>query len=135
MSSKAVRDKFRASWPILVPSIPMFDVVNDDPDHDIMPDLWVAVEFISFNEEAVSLGRPACRRESGTITIVLSVKSGTSDDAINDAAEVIRDAYRYWKDGSVRSTQIDPPVPADGFSDGLWYIVDIDISYDYDRFI
>lgn len=135
MSSEAVRNAFRSSWPALVPSIPLVETINIDPYHGNMPDLWATVEFVAFNEDILSLGQPSCRRESGTITVVLSGRSGTQDSSLTSASETVRDAYRYWKDGSVRTTQIDPPLSGDGFSEGNWYIMDIDISYDYDRYI
>ena len=135
MSSQYVRDQFRASWPVLVPTIELFDTINDDPDHDAMPELWATVEFVAFNEDPVSLGEPSCRRESGTIIVELSGRSGLGDDALTAAAETVRTAYRYWKVPGLRVTQIDPPLSDNGFSEGRWYIMSIDISYDYDRYI
>ena len=135
MSSKFVRDSFNASWATLVPTIPLLDIINNDPEHDTMPDLWASVEFTAFNELPASLGAPSCRREEGTISVVLAARSGTGDGALNDAAELVRDAYRYWKEGDLATTQIDPPLSSSGFSDGYWYLMDIDITYNYDRFI
>jgi len=135
MSSKYVRDEFRSSWSIKVPSIPFHETVNDDPDHSNMPDLWATAEFVAFNETPVGLGNPSCRRESGTIIVVLSSKSGEGDSNLNDAAETVRTAYRHWEVTNLRVTQIDPPLGDDGFSVGMWYIMSIDISYDYDRYI
>lgn len=135
MSSKYVRDEFRESWPALVPTIPLFDTINEDPDHTTMPDLWATEEYVAFNEDPMSLGQPSCRRESGTISVVISSRSGGGDSDLNDAAETIRDAYRYWSVTDLRVTQIDPPLASDGYSDGYWYIMNIDISYEYDRYI
>jgi len=135
MSSKYVREQFRAAWPVLVPTIPLYETLNVDPDHSQMPELWCTVEFYAPNEYAASIGQPSCRRESGTIELTLVVRSGTTDSAMNDAAEVIRDAFRYWSVPELRVTQIDPPVATKGFSDGMWYVAGVDIAYDYDRFI
>lgn len=135
MSSKYVRDEFRASWPVRVPSIPLYETINTDPDHDTMPESWSTVEFVAYNEEPASLGTPSCRRETGIITVVLSTRSGTWDTILNDMAETVRNAYRHWEVSNLRVTQVDPPLATDGFSDGMEYIMDIDIAYTYDQFI
>ena len=135
MSSKYVRDQFRASWPVLLPTIPLLDTINTDPDHDTMPDLWATVEFVAFNENPVSMGDPSCRREEGTIIVQLSGESGDGDGALLDAATLVQNAYRYWQVTGLRVTQIDPPLSNLGYSDGRWYTMSIDITYDYDQFI
>lgn len=135
MSSKYVRDEFRDSWSTKVPSIPLHETLNDDPEHDDMPDLWATVEFVSFNESQVSLGTPSCRREEGTIILVLSALSGSGDETLLTAAETIRTAYRHWAVTDLKVTQIDPPLSGLGYSDGRWYTMSIDVSYVYDRYI
>lgn len=134
MSSKFVRDAFRDSWAGKVPGIPYFDTINTAPNKENMPDLWASAEFQSFNEEPVSMGQPSCRRETGVITVVLSIRSGEGDDAITQAAEMVRDAYRYWRIEGLSVTQVDPPIDTDGFSDGMWFIMDVDINYDFDQY-
>ena len=135
MSSKYVRDEFRDSWDTKVPSIPLYETLNDDPDHDDMPDLWATVEFVAFNEAQVSLGSPSCRRETGTIIIVVSARAGIGDATLLTAAETIRTAYRHWAVTDLNITQIDPPLSDLGYSDGMWYTMSIDVSYVYDRYI
>lgn len=135
MSSEYVRDAFRDSWSTLVPTIPFHDVINIDPDHENMEDLWASAEFLAFNETPVSLGSPSCRRENGTIVVELSGKAGEGDTSLSSAVETVRDAYRHWSSGSLRVTQVDPPLPDSGFSDGGYYVMTVDISYVYDLFI
>ena len=98
-----------------------------------MEELWATLEFVSNNNERVSLGSTACYREQGTITVVLNVKSGDGESNIIAASELIRTAYKDFKSGGFRLTQIDPAL-ALGFSDGNYYLMDIDCSYDYDTF-
>ena len=135
MSSQYVREQFRTSWSTKVPSIPFHETINDDPDHTSMEALWATVEFIAFNESQVSLGSPSCRREEGTIVVVLSARSGVGDGTLNVAAETVRTAYRHWAVTDLKVTQIDPPLSDGGSSDGMFYSVTIDISYVYDRII
>lgn len=135
MSSQYVRDAFRSSWTTLVPSVPLHETINSDPDHSDMEDLWSTVEFVAFNETPISLGSPSCRRETGTITVDVAGKSGEGDSAILTAVETIRTAYRHWATGGLRVTQVDPPLPDSGFSNGGYYVMTIDISYTYDLFI
>ena len=135
MSSEYVRDQFRDSWATKVPSIPFYETVNDDPDHSVSAALWATAEFVAFNEVQVSLGSPSCRREEGTIIVVLAARSGVGDNTLLAAAETVRTAYRHWAVTDLQVTQIDPPLLDSGFSDGMWYTVSVDISYTYDRII
>jgi len=135
MSSRHVRQQFRSSWSFKVPGIDLLETINDDPNHDDVSGIWATVSFNAFNETAVSLGSPSCRREEGTIAITLSNTSGDGDNVLSNAAEQVRNAYRYWNTEGIRVTQIDPPLDPDGFSDGMNYIVDIDITYVYDNYI
>ena len=136
MSSKTVRDDFRASWTTLVPSVPFYETINDDPDHTTMPDIWATGEFVAFNEDQVALGNPSCRRETGTIIVVVSGKAGEGDSDLNTAVETIRTAYRHWASSNgVKVTQIDPPLSDDGFSSGRFYTMSVDISYVFDQVI
>jgi len=135
MSSKYVRDEFRDSWSTKVSAIPFYETINDDPDHTDMPDLWVSAEFVAFNENQISLGSPSCRRETGTIIVVVNGRAGDGDADLLTAAETIRTAYRHWAVTDLSVTQIDPPLSDLGYSDGMWYTLSIDISYVYDRYI
>lgn len=135
MSSQYVRDEFRDSWTTKVPSIPFHETINDDPDHTTMEALWATAEFVAFNEVQVSLGSPSCRREEGTIIVVLFARSGVGDSTLNVAAETVRTAYRHWAVTNLKVTQIDPPMSEGGSSDGMFYGLTIDISYSYDRII
>ena len=135
MSSQYVRDKFRQSWYALVPSITLYETINDDPDHDSITGVWATVMFNAFNETPVSLGQPSCRREEGTITVVLSYRAGEGDRVLNAAAESVRNAFRYWDAENITVVQVDPPLASNGFSDGMNYVVDVDITYTYDNYI
>jgi hypothetical protein len=109
--------------------------VNDDPDHDSIEDLWATAEYVAFNEERISLGSPACWRESGTITIVISGISGDGDAALLVASNNIRNAYRGWDVDKISVIKVDPPQATPSFSDGNWYSMEINLTYDYDYFI
>lgn len=135
MSSKVVRDEFYDAWLSLVPGIPFHKTINIDPDHSDMEDLWVTAEFVAFNESPISLGNPSCRRETGTITVDVSSKSGEGEDTLNEAIDTIRTAFRHWATAGIRVTQVDPPLPDSGFSNGMYYIMTVDISYTYDLFV
>lgn len=130
-----MREQFRQSWYSKVPGIDLLETINDDPNHDSVSGVWATVSFNAFNETAVSLGNPSCRREEGTISVILANTAGDGDSVLSAAAEQVRDAYRYWSVTGLKVTQVDPPLAPDGFSDGMNYIMDVDITYTYDNYI
>ncbi len=137
MSSKYVKDQFEASWAAKVPTIPLYQTDNEDPDHEdgtLLSGAWATLEYNDFGEEILSLGSPSCRRENGTISVVLSVESGEGSAALDTAGEVIRLAYRNWAVTDLRIDTADP-LSDGGFSDGNYYTASVDLSYVYDYYL
>ncbi len=136
MSSKIVRDAFEAAFAVLVPGIPLHDTDNEEPERGTLPDEWATTDYASYGEARASLGAIACRRETGTITVVVFVKAGTGSDQALTLAETIRTAFRDWKDttGKISITEVVPSETGDA-SDGRWFAAAVNLHYNFDNYI
>ena len=136
MSSGAVRDAFETAWLTLMPTLPLVDTINDEPDRDTLPDEWVTLDFISPGETRESLGDTACRRERGTIIPIVFVKAGSGSAQAIILADSIKDAFRDWADstGKISITAVSPGEFGDS-SDGRWMGISINLDYVYDQYI
>ncbi len=136
MSSKTVRDAFEAAFVILVPGIPLHDTDNEEPDRSTLPAEWATTDYIAYGEARVSLGAVACRRETGTITVVVFVKAGTGSDQALVLAESVRTAFRDWKDatGKISVTEVVPAETGEA-SNGRWFAAAVNINYNFDIYI
>ena len=136
MSSKAVRDAFEAAFAILVPAIPLQDTDNEEPDRSTLPESWATTDYVGYGEQRMSLGTVACRRETGTITVVVFVKAGTGSDQALTLAESIRTAFRDWKDstGNISITEVVPAETGEA-SSGRWFAAAVNLNYNFDIYI
>jgi len=136
MSSLAVRQAFETAWPTLLPGIPLQDTINEEPDRAVLPDQWATVDYIPSDDPQISLGEPACWRESGVILVVVFALPGLGDDAAVTMADAVRDGFRYWKDptNEIKIDQATAP-ESGGASDGRWFAASVSLSYQYDRVI
>ena len=136
MSSGAVRTAFETAWLTLMPTLPLYDTINEEPDRDTLPAEWVTVDYLSFGEERVSLGDTACRRETGTIVPIVFVKAGSAGTQVIVLADAVKDAFRDWKDPTlkIKITAVSPGENGDS-SDGRWFAASINLTYVYDRYV
>ena len=136
MSSLVVRQAFEDSWATIMPTVPLHDTINEEPDRSVLPDQWATVDYIPSDDPQISLGEPACWRERGVILVVVFALPGQGDDAATTMADAVRDGYRYWKDstGYIKIDQATPP-ESGGASDGRWFAASTSLSYQYDRLI
>ena len=136
MSSKTVRDTFETAFVALIPTLPLLDTDNEEPDRGTIPAEWATTDYIAYGEERVSLGQQACWRETGTITVVVFVKCGTGSDQALVLAESVRDTFRAWKD-STGKLSIPEVVPADtgAASSGRWFAAAVNLNYIFDIYI
>jgi hypothetical protein len=136
MSSKTVRDTFETAFAALLPTLPLLDTDNDEPDRHSIPAEWATTDYIAYGEERKSLGETACWRETGTITVVVFVKAGTGSDQALVLADSVRTAFRAWKDSTVKLSIVEA-VPADtgAASNGRWYAAAVNLNYIFDIYI
>lgn len=140
MSSKVVRTWFREQIPLRVPSIPFFETINKEPPTQNLPSLWFTVEFTNPQEQRISLGERACWRETGQVGFVVLGRSGKGDDAVLDAAELIREAFRNSRPvltvapgepGYLVIDGVEPP-DTDVSESGNWFLASLSCPYTFD---
>lgn len=136
MSSGAVRTAFETAWSILLPTLPLEDTLNEEPDRKTLASEWATVDYLSLGENRASLGVQACRRELGTITVIIFVKAGYGSAQAILLADQVRTAFRDWKDpsGKISITGVDPGETGEG-SDGRWFAASINLTYKFDQYI
>lgn len=139
MSSRAVRQWFRAQIPLRVPTVPYRETINSMPDPRNLPDLWVTVEFANASEQRLTLGDRAIFREFGLVNIVVLGKSGKGDDPALQAAELFRTAFTNVKEvlavgAGTGDLKIDSPEPpnTDSTESGNWFLASVSCSYTLD---
>jgi hypothetical protein len=141
MSSKAVRDLLSAQWHIKVPGLPLIDADNLDPSDAMpLPLEWARISYPAAADDRISIGsgsNNALWRESGSILMIVGVKSGTGTARALLLAEAIKTAWDEYTglNGNLRFISITPPTdPADGQSEGEWYRMQVTVSYENDTF-
>jgi Bacteriophage related domain of unknown function len=137
LSSKAVRDAFRAYLAANWTTTPIVAVTNEfTTPPSLSP--WVALQFLAGTEEQVSLGSPGYNifRESGTVFIHVIVPTGTGDEVALGYAETLRTLFRGATFGGVRCFAIDPPSTEPGTTvladDGAFFGCSMACDYIFD---
>ena len=133
MSSKYVRDAFRAAWAVNVPGVTLVDVHNREPKGMAAP--WAAIEFSSFSDEPESMGGNPCHLQEGEIFIYIYVNSGTGVDELETQSQAVQDAWAGWNDpgGKVKIVSVSPMEEAP-VSVGMWYAAIVGLRYEYRYF-
>lgn len=133
MSSKFVRDAFRAAWAANSPGIALVDVHNKEPKGMVAP--WAAIEFSSFSNEPESMGGNPCYLEEGEIFVNLFEDSGAGVVDLEIHAQAIQDGWNKWEDpaGKVKVVSISPMEEAPA-SIGMWYAAIVGLRYEYRYF-
>jgi len=135
MSSASVRQAFRDELAAAFPALPLYATLGVRVDNAQLPDLWAASDFIPIGDIAVSLGSPACRRESGTFRCFVVGRTGDGDAAIVAQADAIAAHFRGWRKSApqLRVTSVVPPAPSE-FSDGRWLVSAVDFAFMHDYY-
>jgi len=136
MSSAVVREAFRAELLAAFPLLPQFATLGVRVDNTQLPELWAATDFIPIADVPVSIGTPACRRETGTFRCYVVGRTGAGDAAIVAQCDAIAAHFRNWRDAAaqLRVTGAIPPAPSE-FSDGRWLICAVDFSFMHDHYV
>jgi hypothetical protein len=134
MSSIAVRTGLKNAWPGLVPTIPLFDTINEVPSNlEVEIPIWATFVFDVVNRGPITMGSNPWVEEVGTATVALMGESGVGDDAVAQAAQTVIDAWGAWisasKDLWVQS--IDGPRPPDPEAVGDIFRLAVIFNYHY----
>jgi|SRR6185369_710543 len=141
MSSKAVRDWFRAELQARVDDVPYYDTVNTIEKQKGLPELWLTIEFHDATENRTSLGTRACFREFGNVVIIAVGKSGVGDGPVVDLAERVRNAFfgihvsvPYGTGSDVGFLMLDAADPpnTESTENGNWFLGSVSCSYTFD---
>ncbi len=136
MSSRAVRQWFRAQMPLVAPDVPFIDTVNTMPNPKNLPDLWATLEFNVPSEERLTIGSNPLSREYGVVNVVVLGLSGRGDDAVVQAAEVFKNGFAFKNEmlpvgatfGALRIDNVDPP-STELSETGNWFLCSVSCAY------
>jgi len=128
--SEHVRSVFRARM-VSANVLPYFETVGVVVDLNTTPDYWSTLEFAFATAARVSLGFPACFRETGTVLVHVIARSGVGDAQAFAYAEDLRSAFDGPYIDDVRIVVTHPPAlsPTDN---GNWIDVTVPVDYEFD---
>src|SRR5262245_196328 len=135
MSSQVVRQAFQSELVAAFPAVPYFTTLAVRTDNEALPALWQSLDFIPASDGPISIGNPACYRETGAARALVVGQAGAGEGAAITQAEASRNHFRRW---AVPAEQIQvvnvlPPTAAPE-SDGRWLVVAVDMNYRRDYF-
>jgi hypothetical protein len=140
MSHTYVREQFRAaSMEVLEPvGFAWVESINFAALSKELPPRWFTLEFMVADEFRAALGVPALMRETGSAAVQVFSEQQITDVAATQAADLVRDAFTNWKDGTGQLRVMDcaPAVDVDsGDFRGAFYGVYISVRYQFDRLV
>lgn len=151
MASTYIRDWFRAelaAWDTALPPgdplhAPFVETLNTKRDLTGAPPQFVTLAFVQPSiHEAVSIGNPGCKRESGRVDVVCAVRAGVEADR---PATLIADAVAAWfreraqrlsvsPVRDLRTLVPDPPATVDD-GDGRYFLAFVGVEYRCDSYV
>lgn len=133
MSSISVRDRMRAAWPIITPSLPFFETINDSPTNlEVEVPIWGTFIFDVVTRAHQTMGSHPWIVEEGTATVALMSYSGIGDDEIAAVADSVVRGWELWKSGDDLWIQsVDGPRPPDLEAVGDVYRLIVTLTYHY----
>lgn len=104
MARQAVMDSFAAAVAAVNPLVPVIDVEAASPDINSLPAIWQMIRFTGSRDEAVCLGSPGIRRESGTVSVAVfgDMVNAGGDGPIRVHAEAVHAALRRFTDAAIQ---------------------------------
>lgn len=136
MSSKVVRDSFKAELAAAFPTLPQYDTLAVRVDNTSLPALWATTEFTPISYNAVSIGMPALWREIGTFRCYVLAAAGAGEAAAIAQLDAIIAHFKDWRDAvnQIRVAAALPPAPSE-VSDGRWLVSFTDITFSHDNYV
>lgn len=133
MSDPVVVTIIKARLAAVVPATPVIDTLNTRPAS--LPAHYCTVQRDFSSVARISLGgSPNTQfRETGTITISVTVKSGTGTSEAEMIAEQVRNAFHNYALVHFQVLVVDSPVVGSP-DDGNWFQLDVPVQYLFDFF-
>lgn len=130
MSSKAVRDAFRAKLVASFPAIPLIETYGLEVDVEALPALWFGIGFVAISEERLTLEETgAYWQENGIVRVRVASAAGDGEDVAIAQSDAVREAFRYWTQDGIEIDFTLPPGEENPESDGKWIFADVDLQY------
>ena len=125
------RQVFKSAVVTAAAPLPYYETIGQVLDLNKAADYWVTLEFPPTIAERVSLGFPACYRESGAVILHVLGRSGQGDQAVFNYAEQIRPHFDgpFLVDVRLKGTYPPALFPTDN---GEWLDVTTVINYEWD---
>lgn len=135
MSSEAVRSSIRTAWPLVMPTLPLFETINValDPAAPTLPDVWASLVFNSTGTFAQTMGSRPWLEEQGLASITILSMFGAGDGpGVVAATEAVK-AWTGWisPDRSVWVHAPGAPRAPEEATLGRWSILVVDLDYRY----
>lgn len=142
MSAEYVRAGFREVVPPLLTAetFAYFESVNEAHATKELPPRWFTLDFTPSDDAPAALGQPQLFRESGSCVIAIFTAQDIQDATAVEAAEIVRQALVHYVKADatgnhLRVIDCGPPRDADGGDfRGAWYVITVDVRYQFDRF-
>jgi hypothetical protein len=134
MSNIAVRNAFKSAWATLVPTIPLFDTINEAPSNlEVEVPIWATFLFDVSNRGPVTMGSNPWVEEVGTAAVALMGESGVGDEEVAQAAQTVIDAWGAWQAlaGNLWVQSVDGPRPPDPEAIGDIFRLMVVLNYHY----
>ena len=137
MASKTARDAFRDSLQAAFPAVTYVESIATRVDTNNLPALWMSLEFLpGGSENAISIGKPTCYRESGVVRVWVVGSTGSGDGAAIDQADAVAAFYRGWSDDTVDLRVVALVSPSNNpESDGRWFLSFVDLTYQLTTYV
>lgn len=129
MSSQTVREAFRTKLVAEFPAIPLIETYGVEVDNESLPAMWMGIGFVAISEERLTLDEPSYWSELGVVRVRVAGKSGVGDTAVMEQSDLIRAAFRYWRQDGIELEFTLPPGEENPESDGQWIFADVDLQY------
>lgn len=133
MSDIAVITIVKARLTTLLPATPILDTINVRPGTLPAQFLTVKREFSSVDRISIGPSPNTQFRETGTLTIRVTVQSGIGTDTAEALAEQVRDLFHNYAVTQFRVLVVDSPSVIDP-DDGNWFQLEVPVQYQYDFF-
>lgn len=133
MSDPVVVNLFRERLTSLSgsPTVPYIDTLNVRPG--VLPEVFIGLEREFSSVNRITLGTPTQFRESGTLVVVINVKSGTGIELAQALSEEARDLFHNYAVGHFRVTNVDSSTPI-APDEGNYFQLKFPVQYDFDFF-
>jgi hypothetical protein len=138
VASAIVRTAFRDALIAAYPGL-YFDTLNRSPvfvpdeGGQPVPTIWYTLKFpVAGAERRMSIGAPACRRETGQVDVWCICASGVGDAPALSAAEGVRELLRDKQlTPAIRATEAQPPIHFTS-DDGDYFTAVVAVHYVHD---